>query len=201
MRPELGKPKRERWPPPPEISPAGRLAGYVTGACLAIAGGAFLAAAVGKIACSPATECQWTSALGFLVALISMGPLLAGAAILISVHRRPTDAEGDSGWTWGLAVVFAFGISVIAARLPGWTCPAGYHLDAVFGLCIDGAERFDATSWVWAKRLVTIAGLAVALTLIRRPSAARVSAPAAAAAWAVGLGWLLLDTVGGEVSS
>jgi len=92
-------------------------------------------------------------------------------------------------------VIFAIGTTLVAMRIPGHTCPEGVHLNPIFQTCIDGARRFDATSWVWPKRVVLLAGIVVGFTAMRSPLHVRLTAPIAALAWFAGTGWLLYDTM------
>ncbi|MGZ8598164.1 MAG: hypothetical protein ACXWXB_08185, partial [Actinomycetota bacterium] len=61
-------------------------------------------------------------------------------------------------------MIFSIGVTLIAMRIPGHTCPDGVHLSPIFNTCIDEARRFPATSWVWPKRALLIAGLVVGFT-------------------------------------
>jgi hypothetical protein len=187
---------RPARPPEPEISPVGRIAGYATSGCLVLAGAAFLIASWDELTCSsdPAT-CEDVAGVGGLVSAVSLMVIAIGLWMAWNVRRRPVDEDGTSSWTWGLAIVFVLGVAVAATRIPEYSCPPGVHLDALFGLCITSTRRFDATSWLWLKRTVAIAGLVVGVTAIPSPRAVFLTAPLAVITWCVGLGWLLLDTM------
>jgi hypothetical protein len=179
---------------PEPISREGRLAGYTTAGCLILAGLAFTVAAVATMLC--ARGCPVPSAYGGLALFVSVPAALAGAAIALSVSRRPWDAAGSSGWTWGLGLVFAAGVAVATTRFPNFTCPSGGHVEPALGLCIrDGGERYGATSWSWLKSLVTIVGIGLGVSLMRSRRAVWLTAPLAAIAWIAGFGALLADTL------
>jgi hypothetical protein len=187
---------RGRKPPPEEISPQGRIAGITVGVALATSGVAFLIASWDELRCTPAgARCDDVAGIGGAVSLAALAVTIAGIAIAIMTWRRPVLDSASSAWTWGLAVIFAIGTTLIAMRIPGHTCPEGVHLNPIFQTCIDGARRFDATSWVWPKRALLIAGLVIGFTLIRSTARVWLTAPIAAIVWFAGTGWLLYDTM------
>jgi hypothetical protein len=187
---------RARRPPAEEVSFAGRLAGLTVGVCLAVSGAAFLGASWDELRCTPAGErCDDVAGVGGAVSFVALVVAIGGGAIVVRTARRPVLESASSAWTWGLAAIFATGTMLVALRMPGHTCPDGVHLSPVFNVCIDGARRFDATSWVWPKRLLAIAGLAIGFTLIRSSERVWLTATVAALAWFAGTGWLLYDTM------
>jgi hypothetical protein len=189
------RPKPARRPPE-EIAAAGRIAGLTVGACLAVSGVAFVVASWDELTCTPAgAECDDIAGIGVAVSFVALAVAIAGIAIVALTARRPVLASGSSAWTWGLAVIFSIGTTLVAMRIPGHTCPDGVHLNPVFDICIDGARRFDATSWVWPKRALALAGVVAGFTLVRTPRQIWLSAPVAAIAWFAGTGWLLYDTM------
>jgi hypothetical protein len=182
--------------PREEIAASGRTAGVTVGLCLLVSGAAFLLASWDELTCAPAGEtCDDVAGIGGAVSFVSLAVAIAGIAIVATTARRPITGSGSSAWTWGLAVIFAIGTTLIALRIPGYSCPDDIHLNPLFHTCIDGARRFDATSWVWPKRALLIAGIAVGFTLIRSPRRVWLTAPIAAAVWLAGTGWLLYDTM------
>jgi hypothetical protein len=182
--------------PPEEVGPAGRIAGLTVGACLLVSGAAFLIASWDELTCTPpGPTCDDVAGTGGAVSLVALAALLAGAAVIVMTARRPVIESGSSAWTWGLAALFAVGVGLVALRLPGHTCPSGVHLTPIFNTCVDGARRFDATSWVWPKRALFVAGLVVGVTVMRSPKRVWLTAPIAATTWLVGAGWLLYDTM------
>src|SRR3954471_17651441 len=135
------------------ISRSGKIAGYTTSACLVAAGVAFTIAASVVAAC--AAQCAVEPALGGLALFASVPCLVLGLAVGRSVSRRPLDPEGESGWMWGVAVLLAAGIAVLASRIPSLTCSHGGRLDEIFAICVTrDLHRYDATNWLWLKWLV-----------------------------------------------
>jgi hypothetical protein len=193
-----GRVAGRRWARPTEpISHAGRSAAYLTAACLVVTGTAFLIASWDELTCKPPSgACDTIAAAGALISVVALVAIAIGVGIVQTVRRRSVVKDGDTGWTWALGVLFALGLVALAGALPAWSCPAGVHLDSVFGLCITRTSRFEATSRLWLKWLLVIAGLALGLTVIRRPRWMLVTAPIALAAWMAGFGWLLVVTVG-----
>ena len=186
------------WRDADPIAPVGRIAGLTTGACLVLAGVALAAAAAAAMACS--SRCQIPPAFGGLALFVSVPTALAGVAAARSVARRAVDPEGGVGWRWGLGMLFAVGVAITASRVPSLTCSPGDRLDSYFAICIDAAgHRYPASSWVWLKLLMVAAGLVVGLFVIRSTRVPRATAAVAAVAWFVGVGWLLVDTVGRNV--
>jgi hypothetical protein len=184
-----------RAPRAEPISPSGAIGAYTTGGCLLLAGIVFTIAAAIVVSC--VIRCAIPPPFGGLALFVSVPVAVAGAAILRTVVRRPVDPDGASGWVWGVAFVFIVGVALAATMIPSHTCPPGVHLDSDFALCIeDGGNRYDATSWIWLKFAVGLAGVAVGILLGRWERAARVTAPIATLAWAVGFAWLLADTLG-----
>lgn len=178
-----------------EISPQGRLAGYGTAASLVVVCLAYLAGSWDELTCGSGAGCTQRAGEGGLVWLGGMLGAAAGLAIAWSVHRRPVRADGTSGWTWGLAALFVAGAWLAITRIPGLTCPSGYHLDAGFRLCIGHPDRFDATDWGWLKTTLWAAAAVLGATVVRRPKTLPWSAAAAAAMWGIGSGWFLRDTL------
>jgi hypothetical protein len=188
------RPTRARRPPE-EVAPTGRIAGLTVGACLAVSGVAFVVASWDELTCTPAgAECDDIAGIGGAVTFVALAVAIAGIAIMALTARRPVLESGSSAWTWGLAVIFSIGAILVAMRVPGHTCPDGVHLNPVFDICIDGARRFDATSWVWPKRALALAGLVAGFTVVRTTRRIWISTPGAAIAWFAGTGWLLYDT-------
>ncbi|HEX9122828.1 MAG TPA: hypothetical protein VF984_05640 [Actinomycetota bacterium] len=178
-----------------EISPEGRLAGYTTAASLIVMSAAYLIASWDELTCRASSGCTQEAGKAGLVWFTALLAASSGIVIAWTIHRRPTQPEGASGWTWGLTALFTAGAWVAVTRIPSLTCPVGYHLDVGFRLCIASADRFDATSWAWLKTLLWSASALVAVTVIRSPRSVPWSAAVAAVTWSVGLGWFLYDTL------
>lgn len=176
------------------ITTAGRIAGYTTALCLALMSVAYMAASWDELTCRP-HACAREAAEAGLMWFATLFAVALGGAIAWTVHRTPVDPGGGSGWTWGLVVLFMAGTWTAVTRIPSLTCPAGYHLDVGFRLCIGNVYRFGATSWTWLKTLLWAVFALVALAVIRSPRAMPWSAGVAALAWFVGMGWYLHDTL------
>jgi hypothetical protein len=187
------RPTRARRPPE-EVAPTGRIAGLTVGACLAVSGVAFVVASWDELTCTPAgAECDDIAGIGGAVTFVALAVAIAGIAIVALTARRPVLESGSSAWTWGLAVIFSIGAILVAMRVPGHSCPDGVHLNPVFDICIDGARRFDATSWVWPKRALVLAGVVAGFTVVRTTRRIWIATPGAAIAWFGGTGWLHYD--------
>ena len=206
---------RQPWPPPDPIAPGGRTAALVTASCLVAAGVAFAWASIDELLCrgrvlgggNPRTslgaqsECDAIAGLAGLVIFLGLCAVAVGVAIAWRVHRRDVLAEGTSGWRWGEAVVTMIGIAVLATRIPRYSCPSGFELDEDFDLCISATARLDAAGHGLERMLVAGAGIALGIALARIPWIPRhLAAAVTLIAWFVGMGWLLIETMGGSLS-
>ncbi|MDP9243266.1 MAG: hypothetical protein M3O84_08850 [Actinomycetota bacterium] len=184
----------------PEISPAGRWSAFATAGCLLVTGVAYVVASWDEFTCDPKfLPCGELAGRAGLISIVALFAAVIGAGIGLAVWHRPVTGNGHSGWTWSLAFLFPLGVAAAVTRLPSYTCPAGMHLDVLAQLCINRATRFDARSWLWLKRSLVLAALAVGFTLMPRPKWVVVTAPIAVLTWFFGFGWLLVDTVGHNV--
>ena len=206
---------RQPWPPTDPIAPGGRTAALVTAFCLVVAGVGFAWASIDELLCrgrvlgegNPRTspgaqsECDAIAGLAGLVIFLGLCTVALGATIAWRVHRRDVLPEGATGWRWGEGVVTMTGIAVLATRIPGYSCPSGFELDGDFGLCISATARLDAASHGLERVLVTGAGIVLGIALARLPwIPGYVAAALTLIAWFVGMGWLLIDTMGGSPS-
>ena len=177
-----------------EISPAGRIAGFVTAGCIIVAGIAFIATSWDELTCAKGPSCEdWAGAAG-LVSLVSLAAIGAGLRIAWTVGRRPVDPEGSSLWIWGLSVLFILAALAVALLIPVATCPSGTNLDPVFRLCIRGSERIPATQWMWAKWAIAIGGIGLGIAIGKLRRIVVVSAIVTVLAWVFALTWLLRET-------
>jgi hypothetical protein len=177
-----------------EISPAGKIAGFVTAGCIIVAGIAFIATSWDELTCAKGPSCEdWAGAAG-LVSLVSLAAIGAGLRIAWTVWRRPVDPEGSSLWIWGLSVLFILAALAVALLIPVATCPSDTSLDPVFRLCIRGNERLPATQWMWAKWAIAIGGIGIGVAIGKLRRFVVVSAIVTALAWAFALTWLLRET-------
>jgi hypothetical protein len=183
-----------------EITPAGRIAGFTSAACLGLTGAVYLVFSIDELTCNPLyAACARYAPGGIIIAIGAAIMLLFGVVIGVLVRRRAVSEAGTSGYTVFLSVLFVAGILGIVTLIPPYTCPAGTHVDPLAALCINSRTRFDATSWLWLKWSVAVAAFVVGATVIWRPTWVRLTAPIAAASWFAGLGWLLSETVGRNV--
>lgn len=204
-------PGNEPWTPPAPIAASGRVAAWTVAACLAASGLATIALSWNELTCTtvvdpggdrvaPASVCEVLTGIGGLALILGAAAIAGALIIVLRIKRRPVTETGADGWRWGMGIVFTIGLAVLVTRFPNQTCPSGVHLSAPFGLCIDtvSGDRFDATSWVWLKLLA--AGLApvVGFGIVARRGATAIAVPLALIAWAAGIGWLLIDTIGRE---
>jgi hypothetical protein len=185
---------RRRRPPPDAIAPAGRVAGYVTAASSLGVGIAFLVPALPALNCT--RGCTFSQHFAALIVVTTIGLAAVSIGIGWAIRRRPVEADGDTGWTWGLGVLFVLGMMLIASRVPRYLCPDGAGLDANVSICIDAVRfrRFPPSDRIWAKRAIIGVGWVLGLTVMRSPRWVWVAAPVAAAVWLLGAGWLLVDT-------
>jgi hypothetical protein len=183
-----------------EITPAGRIAGFTSAACLVLTGAAYVLSSVDELTCSPVyPRCSRYAPAGIIIAIAAGLMLLFGIVTGVLVRRRTVSDAGTSGYTAFLAVLFVAGALVAVALIPPLTCPAGTHVDPLAALCINSRTRFDATSWLWLKWTLAVAAFAIGVTVMWRPRWVRLTAPIAAASWLFGFGWLLTETVGRNV--
>ena len=177
------------------ISPNGRIAAYTTALAFALGGLAYAIASWVTLACTQ--RCEVAPAFGGLVLLLAVPVTLVGVAIAGTVRLRAADPEGTSTWTWWIGILFAVGAALTVTRFPSLTCPASFHLDANFGICIGphGVGRLDPRSWIWLKMLITVGALALGYLMARASRSVWLTATIAALVWFFGLGWLLLDTL------
>lgn len=206
---------RAPWPPPDPIAPAGRTAAFVTALCLVVAGLAFAGASIDELFCrgrvlgggNPRTslgaqsECDAIAGLAGIVIFLGIAAAAAGLAIWWRVRRRDVLEGGGTGWRWSEGVMTAIGLMVLATRIPRYSCPAGFELDSLFGLCISTATRLDAAEHGLERMLVAGAGFVLGIALAKLPWIPRaVAAMATLVAWFAGMGWLLYDTMGGNLA-
>lgn len=206
---------RAPWPPPDPIAPAGRTAAFVTAFCLVVAGLSFAGASIDELFCrgrvlgggNPRTglgaqsECDAIAGLAGVVIFLGIGAAAAGFAIWWRTRGREMLVDGGTGWRWGEGVVTAIGLAVLATRIPRYSCPDGFELDSLFGLCISATSRVDAAGHSLERMLVGGAGVVLGVALAKLPWMPRyVAAVITLVAWFTGMGWLLFDTIGGSLT-
>jgi hypothetical protein len=176
--------RRRRWPPPTPISPAGMVAGLTTTGCVVASGIVWLVFSYRAFACTG--DCAIPPPLGGLLVVVVGAIVALMVWLAISILQQPVESSGSSGWLWGLSVIFGLGIALGAMTLPSVSCPPGQHL-SVFRFCyIASNDRFPVIDKRWMKDVADVAGVVVALTLIRWRRLVFVTAPIAGAVWLVG---------------
>jgi hypothetical protein len=83
----------------------------------------------------------------------------------------------------------------IAGRIPAYTCDRG-HFNDVLAVCMHPPSVSDATSWLLLKGAIVVIGLLGGLLVSVRPRNVKLTAPMSVAAWTIGVGWLIADTMG-----
>jgi hypothetical protein len=207
-RPERRFARRSRWPPPQPIDPAARISAIVTAVCLLGAGAATIAFAWDELTCTrlvtpgpersaPESICDVLSGIGGVVTLIGATLAIGGLVTLAALRGRQVTDGGHRGWRWALAATFAVGALILITRIPSATC-ATSDATPYSGMCIDdeGGGRYAAASWTWAKTLATVVTPVLAAGIVARRELIWLSVPLTLVAWFVGVGWLLVDTIG-----
>ena len=185
--------RKERWPPPPPISPEGRIAGLTTTGCVIASCFAWLVVAVRIAMCT--LGCVHEPGLGGLVLLVFAVPFVAAIGLFRGTLIRTTDPEASAAWRFGLSVIFAVGVLAGASWIPSLTCPPGTKL-SFFGFCAGPhGVRLEAASWVLQRRLIDVAGVVVGFTIIRSRRWVRVTAPVAGLVFVAGTVALLARTL------
>ncbi len=150
------------------------VAGLTTTGCVVASGIVWLVFSYRAFACTG--DCAIPPPLGGLLVVV----------LAISILQQPVESSGSSGWLWGLSVIFGLGIALGAMTLPSFSCPPGQSL-SVFRFCsIANSDRFPVIDKRWMKDVADVAGVVVALTLIRWRRLVFVTAPIAGAVWLVG---------------
>ena len=108
--------RKERWPPPPPISPEGRIAGLTTTGCVIASCAAWLWVAIRISMCT--LGCEHEPGLGGLVLLVFAVPFVAAIGLFRGTLIRTTDPEASAAWRFGLSVIFAVGVLAGEATTP-----------------------------------------------------------------------------------
>jgi hypothetical protein len=193
VRDAIRRQREDRWPPPQPISQEGRIAGLTTTGCVIASAVAWLVVSFQVSQCTQ--HCSVEPGVGGLVALLVSVVLVAAIGLAWTILVRPTDPEGGLGWVFGLSVIFAVGVLAAASGIPSLTCPHGTKL-SFFGFCAGPhGARLDAARWAWLRRLIDVAGVLLAFTLIRSRRWVAVTASVAGVVWLAGTGALLVRTL------
>ena len=180
-----------------EISPAGALAGRTFSVVLV---GSAVALVVGSWdelwrRCGAVEgRCVERAASAGLLTILSAFAIVIGVGIWLRVRRRPVDPDGSSRYVWALGVVFAIGLVLVAARIPAFTCERGRFDDAL-ELCMHPPSTSEPTSRLLLKQAIVVAGLLGGVVIATRPRLVRLSVVLTVAAWLLGVGWTVIDTL------
>jgi hypothetical protein len=180
-----------------EISAEGLLAARVLTVTLIASAVALVAVSwddIWRVCNELSGPCTERSSGAIILSFAAVASLGWGVAILLRTRHRPVDPEGSSRYVWALGVLLGLGAVFIASRIPAYTCSRG-RFDDVLVLCQHPPTTSEAASWLPVKRVIVLAGLALAVLVAARPRWVRVTAPLAVAVWAAGLGWLIVDTM------
>jgi hypothetical protein len=181
-----------------DLSPEGRIAAWTIAGLLVLTGLATIAAAWDEVwqRCGDELrgECVATSSAAILASAAATVASLVGAVIAVRTSRRTVDREGSSRWTWLLGAMTIVASIVISGRIPAFTCAEG-RFDALLELCLHPPDTSQPTSLTVQKSAIVTAGAIVGVVIALRPRWIRVTAPLAAAAWVLGFGWLIADTL------
>jgi len=139
-------------------------------------------------------RCTERAAGAGLLTMLSIVLVVSGIATWRLVRRRPVDPEGSSRFVWGLGLLFALGLGMVAVRIPAFACEQG-RFDAVLQLCMHPPTTSEPTSWLWLKRVVVVVGLLGGGSIAVTPRRVRLWVPLSVAAWVVGTGWVVLDAL------
>jgi hypothetical protein len=147
------------------------------------------------------SECDAIAGLAGVVILLALAMAVTGLAIWWRVRRRYVLPDGGTGWKWGEGILTIVGLAVLATRIPRYVCPAGFELDGNFALCLSPTARFDATDRLLERTVIAVAGVVLGIALSKLSWIPRsVAAAITLFAWFAGMGWLLIDTMGGTLS-
>ncbi len=180
-----------------EISPEGALAGKTFALVLLGSAAALVVASWEDLwrRCGEATgPCVERAAAAGLLTILSVLAVVCGVGIWLRIRKRAVDPTGSSRYVWALGALFAIGLVLVAARIPAFTCGRG-RFDTLLQLCMHPPSTSDPASWLWAKKVIVVVGLAGGVAIAARPRAVRFSAAAALAAWAGGFGWVTVDAI------
>jgi hypothetical protein len=185
-----------------EISPEGRIAGWVTAAVF-VATAATLLVVWAEPLWRPCREvespCARRAAAAGLVSIGALVLLVAGIVIPIRLRRRPVTPGGSARYVWWLGSLFALAVCIAAWKIPAFTCERG-RFDELLGLCMHPAGSSTRSSppdrWVAMKDALVGLGLVGGLAIVLVPRWARVTAPVCALTWFGVLAWALGDLTG-----
>ena len=180
-----------------EISPEGTLAGRVFSLTLLVSAVALIGVSwddIWRVCNEVSGPCVERSAGAMLLTMCSLAAIAWGVGILVRIRRRPVDPDGSSRYTWALSALLALGCIFVAGRIPAFTCDRG-RFDDVLVLCMHPPSTSDPTSWLLLKKAIVVIGLLGGVAVAMRSRNVRVTAIVAVTVWAIGFGWLIVDTM------
>lgn len=180
-----------------EISPAGALAGRAFALVLVASGVALTIASWDDLwrRCGAIEgRCVERAAGAGLLTILAAIAVVGGVATWVRIGRRPVDPEGSSRYVWGLGVVFAVGMILVAARIPGFTCERG-RFDEALELCMHPPSTSEPARWLFVKQAIVAVGLLGGVAIALTPRLVRLGVVLAGAAWLAGTGRVVFETL------
>jgi hypothetical protein len=180
-----------------EISPAGALAGRTFSLLLIGSAVALVVVSWDELwrRCGAIEgRCVERAAGAGLLTILSAIAAAIGVGIWFRVRRRPVDPDGSSRYVWALGAVFAIGLVLVAARIPAFVCDRGRFDDAL-ELCMHPPSTSEPASQLLLKRAVVVGGVVGGIVIASTPRLVRLWVILAIAAWLLGVGWTVTDTL------
>jgi hypothetical protein len=180
-----------------EISPEGALAGRILAVTLIASAVAMIVVSwddIWRVCDEIVGPCVGRSAGAMLLAMCSLAAIAWGVWIFVRTRRRPVDPDGSSRYTWALGALLSLGCIFVAGRIPAFTCDRG-RFDDVLVLCMHPPSTSDPTSLLLLKKAIVVIGLLGGVAVATRSRNVRVTAIVAVTVWAIGFGWLIVDTL------
>jgi hypothetical protein len=173
------------------ITPAGRIAAFVTAGCCLLLGLGLGWAFVDELLCDT-KGCEREAAAAALLMIIALGLVAFSVGVLRQVVKRPVQPDGFEGWYWGLGAVFFLSAFVTAVLVPAATCPQGGKPDQTLGMCLLGHDRLPMTSLAWLEWLIIAGGIGGAVLLARFRRHVWLNVAACLAAFSFATTWMLV---------
>ncbi len=182
---------------PTEIGPEGAFAGRVFAVTLLVSAVALIGVSwddVWRVCNAVSGPCVERSASATILSMCSLAAIVWGVGILVRIQRRPVDPQASSRYVLALGALVSLGCIFVAGRIPAFTCDRG-RFDDVLVLCMHPPSTSEPASWLLLKKAVVVLGVLGGILVSVRPRNVRVTAPLSVAAWGIGFGWLILDTM------
>jgi hypothetical protein len=182
---------------PTEISPEGAFAGRVFAVTLLVSAVALIGVSwddIWRVCNAVSGPCVERSAGATILSMCSLAAIVWGVGIVVRIRRRPLDPQASSRYVLALGALVSLGCIFVAGRIPAFTCDRG-RFDDVLVLCMHPPSTSEPASWLLLKKAVVVLGVLGGILVSVRPRNVRVTAPLSVAAWGIGFGWLILDTM------